>query len=90
MYIISFTGAFKKDYKRCIKRKYNLTLLQKSIEILELTGRLPPNYRPHKLSGDYTDCWECHIQADWLLIWLQNEDKKELTFIRTGTHADLF
>ncbi len=76
--------------KRCIKRNYNLTLLQKAIEILVETGNLPTNYNPHKLSGDYFDCWECHIQVDWLMIWLQNEEERELTLIRTGTHADLF
>jgi len=90
MYNISYTGSFKKDYKRCIKRNYNLTLLQKAIEILVETGNLPTNYKPHKLSGDYSDCWECHIQVDWLMIWLQNEEERELTLIRTGTHADLF
>jgi mRNA interferase YafQ len=90
MYNISYTGTFKKDYKRCIKRNYNLSLLQKSIEILESSGILPINYKPHKLSGNYSDCWECHIQSDWLMIWLQNDIDKELVFIRTGTHADLF
>ena len=90
MYSIAYTGAFKKDYKRCSKRNNNLQLLQDAVELLESTGSLPPNYKAHKLSGDYSDCWECHISPDWLLIWLQDETLNELTFIRTGSHADLF
>ena len=90
MYSIAYTGAFKRDYKRCSKRNYNLSLLQKAVELLEADGTLPSNYKPHKLSGDFSDCWECHIQPDWLLIWLQDDTLNELTFIRTGSHSDLF
>ena len=43
-----------------------------------------------KLSGDYTDCWECHIKSDWLLVWKQNDDELTLLFTNTGTHSDLF
>ena len=51
---------------------------------------LPPKYRPHKLSGNYSNCWECHIKEDWLLVWLQNDNELTLLFINTGTHSDLF
>ena len=90
MYSVAYTGAFKKDFKRCSKRNYKISLLQKAVEILEVNGSLPAAYKAHKLSGDYADCWECHIMSDWLLLWLQDDIKTELTFIRTGTHSDLF
>jgi mRNA interferase YafQ len=32
--------------------------------------------------------WECHIEADWLVLYDVTED--EVVLIRTGTHADLF
>lgn len=32
------------------------------------TGTLPPQYRPHKLTGQYAGLWEAHIKPDWLLI----------------------
>ena len=57
---------------------------------METTGSLPANYKAHKLSGDYKDYWECHILSDWILIWTQDNILKELTFIRTGSHSDLF
>ena len=51
---------------------------------------LPAKYKAHKLSGDYKDCWECHINPDWLLIWQIDEVNNVLILIRTGTHSDLF
>jgi mRNA interferase YafQ len=68
----------------------NLDLINKVFELLELTGTLPPKYKLHKLSGHYSGFLECHIQNDWLLVWVKNEDKKEIVLTRTGTHSDLF
>jgi len=33
---------------------------------------------------------ECHIQPDWLLLWLIDEDEMLITLSRTGTHSDLY
>ena len=33
---------------------------------------------------------ECHIQPDWLLIYLKQESILTLTLVDTGTHSDLF
>ncbi len=90
MYTVKFVGSFKKDIKRCKKRNYDLPLLRKVISELVKKGNLPREYKPHKLTGNYQDRWECHIKPDWLLIWKQNEDIKEITLERTGTHSDLF
>jgi len=49
---------------------------------------LEPRFRDHKLSGDRKNFRECHIEPDWLLIFLIVGD--EITFVRTGTHSDLF
>ena len=72
------------------KRNYNLNLLKEVIDLLQIDGKLPIKYKSHKLSGDYADCWECHIKADWLLVWKQNDDELTLLFTNTGTHSDLF
>jgi len=58
--------------------------------ILQETGKLPDKYKPHKLLGKYTCCWECHIKTDWLLIWRQNNNLLTLLFLNTGTNSDLF
>lgn len=67
-----------------------MELFTNVVDLLTENGSLPPKYRPHKLSGNYSGCWECHIQNDWLLIWEQNDTTLTLLFIDTGTHSDLF
>ena len=80
MYKLNTTRQFEKDYKLCKKRGLNLDLLNHVFELLELTGSMPPKYKPHKLTGHYSGFLECHIQNDWLLVWAKDEDKKEILF----------
>lgn len=90
MYEVITTNQFDKEVKKCIKRGYDISLLEKVMEILVQTGALPVKYKPHKLKGNYSGCWECHIKPDWLLIWKQNDTELILLFTNTGTHSDLF
>lgn len=89
-YQLDYSKRFVKALKKCQKRGLDVERLRKVISMLENTGSLPPEYRPHKLSGDYADCWECHVQADWLLIWKQDDERLVLLMLDTGTHSDLF
>ena len=90
MYSIDYTNRFKKDLKRCQKRGLDIQLIQEAIGLLAATGSLPAKYRPHKLSGQFNGCWECHIEPDWLMTWEQNDMELTLLFLQTGTHSDLF
>ena len=90
MYTISRTKGFKKAVKLCIKRGLDIDKLYKAVAILASQGYLPPEYKPHKLKGEYNKSWECHIQPDWLLVWNQDDTNLTLLFINTGTHSDLF
>ncbi len=90
MYKISASNKFKKDFKLCLKRGLKEKLFSEVILLLEKQGKLPAKYKQHKLVGNYTGFWECHIQPDWLLIWEQNEEIKLISLHRTGTHSDLF
>lgn len=90
MYELIYSTKFKKDIKLCQKRNYDFAILKQVIELLEVKGKLPSTYKPHILSGDYSKHWECHIKPDWLLIWTQDEENKEIYLVRTGTHSDLF
>jgi mRNA interferase YafQ len=88
MYRIGYTTRFKKDLKQSIKRGLYISILEKTIEILRLYGKLPPPYRPHKLTGIYANCWECH--SDLLLVWKQNDTELILQFTSTGAYSDIF
>ena len=90
MYSIVYTNQFKKSLKRCVKRGLDVHTLQTAVSLLQSTGSLPPSYKPHKLSGQFIGCWECHLEPDWLMVWRQNDDILELVFVDTGTHSDLF
>lgn len=85
---VSFTGQFKKDYKLCKKRGYNMELLQSVINILAIPDVLPEKNKDHNLTGNYANKRECHILPDWLLVY--RIEGKELMLYRTGTHSDLF
>lgn len=89
-YQIQYTGQFKKSYKKCIKRGYDQNIFKKAISILSETGSLPDRYRPHRLHGNYEGFWECHLQSDWLLVWMQNDQELILILTDIGTHSDIF
>ncbi len=57
-------------------------------EILIHEIPLDRKYQDHKPIGKYKGQRECHIEPDWLLIYYIQEDT--ITFVRTGTHSDLF
>ena len=85
---IERSNQFKKDVKRAVKRGKNPEALKNIIELLASGKPLPVKNRDHKLSGDYANYRECHIEPDWLLIYYVSSEVLRLE--RTGTHADLF
>lgn len=87
---IKYHSKFKKDIKTIKKRNYDLSKLQKVIEILAEEKTLPDKYKDHSLTGIYQDFRECHILPDWLLIYRIDKDILTLVLSRTGTHSDLF
>lgn len=90
MFNLVITNRFKKDVKLLKKRGFEMSLLKNVIIDLEKSGDLPPENKPHKLSGKYSGYWEGHIKPDWLIIWKVFTNEKEVWLTRTGTHPDLF
>lgn len=87
---IKYHTSFKKDYKRVIKRGYDIKLIEEIIYKLANGEQLPEKNKDHPLSGEYAGCRECHITPDWLLIYEINNEELVLYLTRTGTHSDLF
>lgn len=85
---VRYSTKFKRDFKLCVKRGYNMVLLQKVIDTLKIPEVLPVKNMDHDLNGSYSKYRECHVAPDWLLIYKQAGN--ELLLYRTGTHADLF
>ena len=90
-YIVRYSGQFKRSYKLCKKRGYDMSKLETVISLLANEGKLPEQYQPHKLIGKgWSGYWECHIAPNWLLVWDQNDTELILLLLDTGTHSDLF
>ncbi len=87
-----FSGKFKQDYKKALKRGCDPERFKKVVKILCEEQPLPKEYRDHPLanSRNYKGLRECHIQPDWLLIYKIEKDILILKLIRTGSHSDLF
>jgi len=41
------------------------------------------------LHGEYEDCMKCHIQGDYLLIWI-DQNTGSVTLQRLGSNSELF
>jgi len=78
----------KKDQSRMARRGKNAEKLVKAIFYLKENGTLPVQYSAHKLQGEYAGYWECHLESDWLLLYVLMPETVYVA--RTGTHADLF
>lgn len=85
---ISQTSQFKKDIKKQIKRGKNLDKIKGVIDLLLSGESMPPKFKDHPLSGDWKNRKDCHIEPDWILIYMISNE--ELRLERTGSHSDLF
>ena len=68
----------------------DVLLLDDVVDKLRQGEQLDARYRDHGLTGNFTGFRECHIQPDWLLIYLIENDILTLTLVDTGTHSDIF
>lgn len=89
-YEVKLTSQFKKDYKAAVKRNCDMAHLQTVITKLANGEKLEEKYYDHQLTGQWKGYRECHIEPDWLLVYLIKKDVLVLTLVRTGTHSELF
>ncbi len=87
---VKYTARFKKGLKLAVKRGLDISLLEDVVVKIQNGIELDRKYHDHELAGKYIGYRECHIQPDWLLIYLIENDILTLTLIDTGTHSDLF
>ncbi len=81
-------SQFKKDVKLCQKRNKDMNKLKALMLLLIEEKPLPSEYRDHPLRNNWNHHRDCHIEPDWLLIY--KIDRKDIYFVRTGSHSDLF
>ena len=90
VYELIKTSRFKAGVKLARKRGLDISLLEEVIEKLRLDQPLEAKHRNHELKENFKGVWECHIQPDWLLLYLKDNGVLVLTLVDTGTHSDIF
>ena len=94
--ILKKTSQFKASFKLAKKRGLNISLLEEVVIKLMKDEPLEEKFHNHELTGNFKGIWECHIQPDWLPLYLKDYDDKikksvlVLTLVNTGTHSDIF
>ena len=89
MKTLHFSSQYKKDFKRYRNNPQKLAKLLEVLRMLENDIQIPAELKPHRLTGNYADCMECHIEGDFLLIWY-DEKTGVIDILRLGTHSELF
>jgi mRNA interferase YafQ len=91
MRTVRYTKRFQRDYKReqsGIHGKRLDALLMEIVDLLAVDEPLPPRNRDHALSGEWSDCRDCHIRPDLVLIY-RKPDADSLELVRLGSHSEL-
>lgn len=89
MKIVRYSTQFRKDFKRYRNQPRKIEKLLQIVKMLENEVPIPVEMKPHVLTGNYAGCWECHIENDYLLIWI-DKTEQVIKLLRLGTHSELF
>lgn len=89
MKILQPTTQYRKDLKKYRNVPKKLQKLKEVLEMLKNEQPIPPENHPHMLHGDYKGCMECHIEGDFLLIRI-DEENNIIELVRLGSHSELF
>lgn len=90
MFLLKFSGRFKKDLKSYKYDKVFLVELEKVLDILAKGKDLPDKNLNHPLIGEFKGCFECHIKPDILLIYKIEKSELTVLLLRVGSHSNLF
>mgnify|MGYP001104580735 CR=1 FL=1 len=91
-YEVKFTSQFKKDFKKVLKQGKDENKFLDVLNVLANGQELSSKYKNHNLINNkmYKDCYECHIEPDWLLVYKIEDDSLILLLFATGSHSELF
>ncbi len=86
-----YSRQFKKDIKKIEKSGDKDIDKLKSVMRQLVDGELlESKYLDHPLAGTLKGHRDCHMEPDWILLYRMDKDLQEITFVRTGSHSDLF
>jgi mRNA interferase YafQ len=91
MRTVKYTSRFKRDYRREQSGQHSKTLEAALLAVVELLSEdtpLPARNFDHSLTGNWSDCRDCHIRPDLVLIY-RKPDPESLELVRLGSHSEL-
>lgn len=86
---LRFSTQYKKDAKRFRNQPKKMEKVAKILQMLRDEVPIPEIHRPHLLTGNYAGCMECHIEGDFLLVWI-DEEENVIGVLRLGSHSEIF
>lgn len=89
MKTLRFSSQYKKDVKKFRHQSKKMEKVLKILQMLRDEIPIPEIYKPHMLTGNYKGCMECHVEGDFLLIWI-DETEDVIGVLRLGSHSELF
>ena len=88
-YTVIQTQRFRKSLRKMLRRGKSEDKILEVVRMLADGETLPPQFRDHALVGDRIGLRDCHIESDWVLLYMIRNDVLVLTLTDTGTHSDL-
>jgi mRNA interferase YafQ len=88
---VKHTRRFRRDYRREKSGRHSRRLdadLLDAVTLLAQDQPLPRRYFDHPLGGEFSDCRDCHIRPDLILIYRKPHDDS-LELVRLGSHSEL-
>lgn len=89
MKILRFSSQYKRDAKKFRNQPQKMEKVAEILRMLRDEIPIPLVFKPHLLKGDYHGCMECHVEGDFLLIWI-DEAENVIGVLRLGSHSELF
>jgi len=79
---------FKRDFKRIKNDLSKVEALMRIVGYLERGETIPAEHNPHMLKGKLKGVMECHIESDYLLLWI-DEATNIVRLLRLGSHSEV-
>jgi mRNA interferase YafQ len=89
---IELSTAFRRDMRREDRGRLRgqvQPIIEQVVNLLAVDAPLPPTYRDHPLTGEWSGYRDCHARPDLLLIY-RKPDEVRLQLVRLGSHSELF
>ena len=90
MFVLKYSNRFKKDLKLYKHNQAVLFELERILDTLIKGKKLPLKNRHHCLTGEFKDCFECHIKPDILLVYKIEKLEVTILLLRIGSHSEIF